>query len=259
MTQPAPLAGVPLVRALDRGLALLAAFTPEQPRRGLTELAAEAGLDKGTARRLLQTLLLAGFVRHEGGRYALATRILALAAAVETGGRLRAAAAGQLRALAAECRATAFLWVAEEGRALCLDRALVELPDVEALWFAVGAHASLNGGAGPRVLLAWLDPAAQRQALSLPLTRRTPASETDPAALQRAAAAIRARGHELVQDDFVIGLGGLGVPILAADGRLLGALSIATLGPAFAPARPGGPPPQLEALRRAAAAIAAAL
>ncbi|WP_242662468.1 IclR family transcriptional regulator [Teichococcus deserti] len=246
------------MRALDRGLALLAAFTPEQPRRSLTELAAAAGLDKGTARRLLHTLLQAGFLRLEDGRYALATRILALAAAVETGGRLRAAAAGQLRALAAECRATAFIWVAEEGRALCLDRALVELPDVEALWFAVGAHATLNGGAGPRVLLAWLDPAAQRQALALPLTRRTPAGETDPPALLRAAAAIRARGHELVQDDFVIGLGGLGVPILGRDGALLGALSIATLSSAFAPDATGQPP-QLAALRRAAGAIAAAL
>ncbi|WP_159993842.1 IclR family transcriptional regulator [Roseomonas sp. 18066] len=247
------------MRALDRGLALLATFTPEQPRRTLTELAAAAALDKGTARRLLHTLLQAGFLRVEDGRYSLSTRILAMAAAVETGGGLRAAAAGHLRALAAECRATAFLWVAEEGRALCLDRALVELPDVEALWFAVGAHATLNAGAGPRVLLAWLDPPAQRQALALPLTRRTPAGETDPPALLRAAAAIRARGHELVQDDFVIGLGGLGVPVLARGGALLGALSIATLSTAFAPDRPGGPPPQLAALQRAATAIAAAL
>jgi IclR family pca regulon transcriptional regulator len=253
MTQPLK-AGVPIVRALDRGLALLAAFSPENPRQGLTELAQAAQLDKGTARRLLQTLGLAGMVRQDAttGQYALTPRILSLAAAVETGGSLRAAAAGLLRDLARQTGTTSFLWISDDGTALCLDRAVAPLPEVDAAWFAVGARAPLNSGAGPRVLLAHLPPADRARALALPLAVRTLAAETNPDRLERAAKAIRTRGWELARDDFVIGLAGLGVPILSPGGALLGALSLSGLTTAFGdPAKPH----HLALLREAATSL----
>lgn len=246
--------GVPLVRALDRGLALLAAFTPEQPRQTLTELARAAQLDKGTARRLLQTLVLAGWLRHEArsGHYALTARLLAMAAAVETGGALRAAGSDALQDLARRTGATAFLWMAEDGMALCLARAVAPQPDVDAVWFSVGARAPMNCGAGPRVLLAGLTPQERERALAIPLSVRTPASRADPAGLRRDAEAIAARGWELARDDFVIGLAGLGVPIPAPDGAMLGALSLSGMTSLF-----GDPdaPDHLALLRSTAAAI----
>lgn len=254
MTHSELMPSVPVVRALDRGLALLAAFSPERPRQGLTELARAAQLDKGTARRLLQTLTLAGMVRHDvaSGRYALTPKVLSLAAALETGGSLRASAVGLLRDLARQTGTTSFLWIADEGMALCLDRVVAPLPEVDAVWFAVGAHAPMNSGAGPRVLLAHLSEAERARALALPMATRTPAAETRPDRLERSAKAIRARGWELARDDFVIGLAGLGVPILAPDGALLGALSLSGLTTAFGdPAQPR----HLALLREAAASL----
>ncbi len=246
--------GVPLVRALDRGLALLSAFTPEAPELTLTDLARAAQLDKGTARRLLQTLMHAGWVRHDAGtaRYALATRLLTVASAVETGGALRAAGSEVLPDLARRSGATAFLWMVEDGLALCLARVIAPQRDVDAVWFSVGARAPMNCGAGPRVLLAGLSSLERERALAMPLAVRTPASQTDRALLLRDAERIAARGWELARDDFVIGLAGLGVPIRARDGSLLGALSISGVTSLF-----GDPaaPQHLATLRDAADTI----
>lgn len=252
---PAPAAGVPLVRALDRGLALLSAFVPEQPQASLTELARAAQLDKGTARRLLQTLVLAGWVRHDAGtgQYALTTRLLSVASAVETGGALRAAGTDLLHDLARQTGATAFLWIAEDGLALCLARAVAPQPDVDAVWFAVGARAAMNCGAGPKVLLAGLSRTERERALAMPFQIRTPASRTDRASLSEEADAIATRGWELARDDFVLGLAGLGVPIQGQDGSMLGALSLSGVSSLF-----GDPhaPRHLCLLRDAASRIA---
>ncbi len=76
---------VPIVRALERGLALLQLFSQAKPQQSLTELAREAALDVGTTRRLLQTLMVAGFVdfNETAGKYHLTSRIRDLA----SGGR----------------------------------------------------------------------------------------------------------------------------------------------------------------------------
>ncbi|GGJ02450.1 IclR family transcriptional regulator [Neoroseomonas lacus] len=238
---PSLKSGVPLVRALDRGLALLAAFSPEQPALTLTDLARAAQLDKGTARRLLQTLQLAGWVRHDAAnqRYALTTRVLTMAAAVETGAALRAASGDALHDLARRTGGTAFLWMAEDGMALCLARVIAPQPNVDAVWFSVGARSPMNCGAGPRVLLAGLSPQDRNRALAMPLSVRTPASQTDRAALLRDAETIATRGWDLARDDFVIGLAGLGVPIRAQDGSILGALSLSGMTSMFGdPAAP---------------------
>jgi DNA-binding IclR family transcriptional regulator len=248
--------GVPIVRALDRAIALLRAFRPEQPRLGLSELSRLVGLDKGTTRRLLQTLQLNELVEHNehSQTYALAVGLMELGSAVPTGRELRDIAGPYLTEIAEKTGATSFLWVHIAGRGLCVDRVRASLPHVDATWFAVGAQAPLNCGGGPRVILAYLDEAQRRLALSLELPKRAPASQTDPALLRREADRIRAQGWELAMDDFFIGLTGLGVPIFDRSGALAGALSISSLTSIVAPE---GQPVHLDALRDAAARIGA--
>jgi DNA-binding IclR family transcriptional regulator len=248
--------GVPIVRAVDRAIALLKAFRPEHPRLGLSELARQVGLDKGTTRRLLLTLQLNELVEYDehSQSYALAVGLIELGSAVTTGRELRDIAGPYLTAIAEKTGATAFLWVHIAGRGLCVDRVRASLPHVDATWFAVGAQAPLNCGGGPRVLLAYLDDEQRRQALSIELPKRAPASQTDPALLWREADRIRAQGWELAADDFFIGLTGVGVPIFDRSGALAGALSISSLTSIVAPE---GHPVHLDALLDAAARIGA--
>lgn len=255
---PASKPGVPLVRALDRGIALLKSFTPAKPRLTLAELSRAADLDRGTARRLLQTLVLGGLVQHDehAGHYALGIGVLELSSAVETGRSLREVAEPYLLDLANQTACVAFLWACHDGLALCLDRAKPQIPGIEATWFAVGARAPLNTGGGAKAMLAFLPEEEREKALSIPPLKRTPASVTSPAALRAEVARIRKQGWALAVDDFVIGLTGLGVPILTPRGQLLGALSLSGITSLFTAT---AAPPHIGLLQKAAAKIGASV
>lgn len=251
-----PKPGVPLVRALDRGVALLRSFTPLRPRLPLAELARASELDRGTARRLLHTLQLAGLVEHDErtGLYSLGVGVLELASAVEIGRDLREVAAPYLVDLANTTGAVAFLWTYSEGLALCLDRVKAEIPGIEATWFAIGARAQLNCGGGPKALLAFLPAHEREMALKREMLGRSPASVTDRDRLRAQAEHDRAVGWTLAVDDFVIGLSGLGVPIFDTRRQLIGALSISGLTSTFV-----GPPepPYIRLLQKVAGEIGA--
>lgn len=223
--------GVPIVRALDRGIALLRAFNASSPRRSLTELSKSAELDKGTARRLLHTLVQAGLIDHDDltSLYSLSVGVLELGAAVETGRELREIAAPYMSELSERTGTTAYLWIHHEGMALCVERVRASIPNVDAAWATVGSRFPLNCGAGPRVLLGFVSRDELKMALSLELTRRTSESQTSSKVLVAEAERIKKQGWEFAVDDFVAGLAAIGVPILDRHGALAGSLSITTL------------------------------
>ncbi len=66
------------VEALARGLDVLTCFGEVRPTLTLAEVAAETGLARPTARRLLLTLQELGYVRIDGGSFALTPRVLRL-------------------------------------------------------------------------------------------------------------------------------------------------------------------------------------
>lgn len=237
MTRPSPerppLPNVPVVRAVVRAVDLLHAFTPARPRLTLAELARATSLDKGTARRLLQTLELSGLVRHDptAQHYSLTAAILTLGAAVETGASLREIGAPHLAEVAMRTGHTAFLWTYADFYAVCVERVRAGYFGIDVTWSHAGSRVTPNCGAGPRVLLAYLPPAERARVLAFDLERRTAQSRTDPAMLEQDCTRIRANGWERIADDFVLGLGGLGVPVLDNAGHLLGSVSITMLAP----------------------------
>jgi DNA-binding IclR family transcriptional regulator len=242
------------VRAVERAIHLLQAFRPEVPRLPLSELARSTGLDKGTTRRLLHTLMACGLVDHDARtqRYALGVGLLTLANAVDKGREVRELAAPILTELAEKTGATSFLFVPHEGQALCVERVRAAMPGFEATWFLVGALTPLNCGGAPRCILAWLPEEERERALALPLPKRTPTVQTDPDELRRELPRIRAQGYESASDDFYIGITGTGVPIFDRNGVLVGAVSISSLTSMIAPQ---GRPLYLDELRAAAAEI----
>ncbi len=244
------------VRAVSRALALLRAFTPGRPRLTLAEAALAAALDKGTARRLLLTLMDQGLVRQDGsGRYALTLRMLELAASVETGG-LREEARPVMVRLAAATGATVFLSVADgPPGALCLERVHGHDP-VRVHWWGVGSHMPWNCGAGPRLLLAYMAQEAIAAALAEPRVL-TPHSETDMPRLRSHLEVVRARGFEVTQDDVVVGLSAVAMPVRDAGGAVMAALSLGGLTALLV--GPEGMPRWLDELGAAAAEISSHL
>lgn len=223
--RPADAAGM---RAVDRTAAILRSFSLARPRLTLTEVAAATGLDKNTARRLLLALGVAGLVRRDeaDGSFALDMGVLKLQPAVLAPRALRETAAPFLQALVEQSRMTGFFWIADPEGAICIERVRASGVFLDVPWSTPGTVVPLNMAAGPRVILAHIPDRARAAWLARPQPRFTRFTQTDPAELLRAVARIRAAAHELVLNDYYVGMGGLGVPVLDRSGAFVGAVSV---------------------------------
>jgi DNA-binding IclR family transcriptional regulator len=172
--EPPLRAGTGTVRAVDRAMQLLLAFAGKPPQK-LADLARAADLDKGTARRLLLTLMGTGFVVQdsETQRYGLGNAVRVLSSSIVEAFSLRAIARPVLTSLAAELQVTSFLSVYRDHAAVCLDR-FHDMRGMELHWWPVGGTMPLNCGGAPKLLLALQPPDEIARALATDLTPLTP-------------------------------------------------------------------------------------
>jgi len=240
------------VRAVTRALAILRSFDGKGLQT-LAEIAGETGLDKGTTRRLLVTMMNGGFVAQDPDtqRYGLGRMIRTLAASVVDNFDLRSAASPLLTELANELNVTAFLSIYQNGSAICLER-IHGAQGMELRWWPVGGTLALNCGGAPKVLLSYQSDDEIDRVLSGPLPALTPKSVTDPTKLRAHLSQIKARGYEFALDDVSLGLAALAVPILDKAGRIICSVSISTLNPQMVER---GRPKHLQRLREAAAEV----
>ena len=219
------------VRAVVRAADILKTFG-QRPLQSLSEVAATTGLDKGTTRRILVTLMNCGFVVQDPvtQRYGLGRAIRALAGSVIDDFDLRSVAVPVLADIAAELHLTTFLSVYRDHSALCLER-LHDMKGMEVHWWPVGGTLPVNSGGAPKLLLAYQSETEIEAMLSRPLEAVTPAALTDPDTLREHLKEVRARGWEFAVDDVTVGLAALAVPVLDADGQIVCALSMAGLTP----------------------------
>ncbi len=116
---------IPGTRAVQRVLSLLKAFPEDKPKRSLTELAAEAGLNKSTAHRMLSVLEQEGFVVRwpESGSFQLGPEMIVLGSRALRAVDVRAAARPELEALAETTGEHATLETLVGSEVLILDEA----------------------------------------------------------------------------------------------------------------------------------------
>ena len=219
------------VRAVVRAADILKTFG-QRPLQSLSEVASATGLDKGTTRRLLVTLMNCGFVVQDPvtQRYGLGRAIRALAGSVIDDFDLRSVAVPVLADIAAELHLTTFLSVYRDHSALCLER-LHDMKGMEVHWWPVGGTLPINSGGAPKLLLAYQSEEEIEAMLSRPLEAVTPAALTDPAMLREHLEEVRTRGWEFAVDDVTVGLAALAVPVLDDNGQIVCALSMAGLTP----------------------------
>src|SRR3954447_4671209 len=70
--------GAHFVRALERGLAVIRAFSADAPELTLSDVARATGLDRAAARRFLLTLADLGYVKTDDRYFRLTARVLEL-------------------------------------------------------------------------------------------------------------------------------------------------------------------------------------
>ncbi len=240
------------VRAVTRALMVLNSFAGKDLQT-LAEVSNETGLDKGTTRRLLLTLMQSNYIAQDplSHHYRLGRAIRDLASNVGDTQDLRTIAQPVLLELANEFSVTAFLSVFKEGAAVCLDR-VHDMRGLEVHWWQVGSTLPLNCGGAPKLLLSYQSEEEIERRLSEPMQQLSEKSIVSKEDLRERLTVIRKRGWEFAIDDVTLGLSALAVPVLDREGKPVCAVSIAGLTPQLVK---NGKPVHLRRLQEAAERI----
>lgn len=217
------------VQSVDRALQILSILA-RLGQVGVTEIAAELGVHKSTAFRLLSTLETHDFVSQTGdrGKYRLGIGLVRLAGASSARLDVVQEARPICRRLAAQCGETVNLAVLSERSALYLDQVAGGSALQSHNW--VGQHIPLHATSNGKVLLSGLErEEVDRRVESLPsYTART---VTSRAALHHELAQVRDQGYAVAVDELEVGLTAVAAPIRSAHGDVVASMSVS--GPTF--------------------------
>jgi DNA-binding IclR family transcriptional regulator len=229
-TQPPVDAGTTAaVQSVDRAITILELLAREG-ESSVTELAAELGVHKSTAFRLLATLESHRLVEqvNDRGRYRLGVGNLRLAGATTARLDVVTEARPLTRQLAADTGETVNITVRSEESALYLDQAAGSSALQSHNW--VGQRIPLHATSNGKVLLSELSEHEFDEALPH-LPRFTEHTITSPERLREELDGVRRLGYALAVDELEVGLTAAAAPIRSAHGDIIASMSIS--GPSF--------------------------
>jgi IclR family pca regulon transcriptional regulator len=213
------------LQTLERGLAVIAAFSGRGPWLGLGELATLTGLSKPIVRRIMLTLERLGYARAGDGSFALTPKVLALGYAYLSSVRLTDVARPMMEELTDSLGVGTSLAALDGQEVVYVDR--VQRGRVTSINLAVGTRLPAHATSMGHVLLAYSAPAEVDAALgSGPLPALTEWTLTDPEALRGRLAAVRGRGWDAVDQELELGRRSAAAPVFDSEGRAIAALSL---------------------------------
>jgi IclR family transcriptional regulator, acetate operon repressor len=212
----------PGTQVIDRGAQLLALVLESEAPRPLGELAADAGLPKSTASRLLGALERNGLVEQDGlrGAFRAGPVMARYAGRGISARRIVEAAERPMAALADATGETINVAVAAPG-------GVEHLAQVESRHYLgtshwVGRRVPYHCSANGKVLLAF----AASGAAEGPLEALTSRTITEPVLLAAELATVRRESFATAVDELELGLSAVAAPVLDESGRAIAALSI---------------------------------
>ncbi|WP_411034162.1 IclR family transcriptional regulator [Shinella sp. BYT-45] len=194
---------------------------------GLSDLARLSALDKATARRFLVELEKHGFVEQDGEtrKYRLGAAPVRLARIRQARFPFVAVAAPFVKALADEAGETVHLSEFSGGRLATIH--VEDSSQAHRVIVDVGAALPFHATASGLAFLAFLSPAEIDRALAGPLDRFCPQTVTDAGAVRELLRETAERGFSISRQGFEMGVISAAAPIIAPNGRPVGALAVA--------------------------------
>ena len=216
------------VASVGKAFAVLKSFTSEAFELTLSEVAARADLDRGTAFRLIQTLIELGYLQAvpQSRRFRLGVACLDLGYTVLSHGSLRTIVEPLLRDLVPEAGDAASLGILDGGDVIYLARVSAGL-DRYKMDRRPGTRIPAYSAALGHAMLAHLQREEQIQRLeSRPRVKLSERTLTDLDALLTRLDQVKKKGHALSDGENAYGLRTLATPILDAQGSVIAGLSV---------------------------------
>jgi DNA-binding IclR family transcriptional regulator len=218
------------VQSVDRAVTVLEILAREG-EAGVTEIAAELGVHKSTAFRLVAALENRDLVAQDTqrGKYRLGVGILRLAGATTVRLDLVQESRPVCHDLAKEVGETVNVTVLAGPEVLYLDQ--VAGPSALQLSNWVGQRLPLHATSNGKVQLAFLGEDDRRELLTAPLERFTEDTITDLDELERELQRVRERGYATAVGEMEFGLTAIAAPVRNVEGTVRGSISVS--GPSF--------------------------
>ena len=219
------------MQSLERGLAVIRAFTEDCPALGITDLAERTGVSRAAVRRILLTLERLGYVRRtEGGLFRLQPAVLSLGYAYIGSQQLVQVGRPYLEKVAQELQGSSSIAVLDGSDVIFVARS--RPAGYLAPTFSVGSRFPAHLTAIGRVLLAAL-PEDQIDTYLQPHQPLAFTSVTvaDKDEIRRAIAEARRNGYSFVDQELHIGVRALAVPLHDALGRVCAGLNVTVADP----------------------------
>lgn len=223
---------IPGAQALRRGLSLLDIVADSGRPLRFVEIADLSGLSKGTAHRMLGTLVETGLLRidERDQTYRLGFRLFEMAHRVWDEFDLRSAAEPELERLRDLTGEAVRLAILTDHEVLYVDQREAAQPI--RLSNGVGARAAAHASGAGKAILAHLDAPIRQQVLAaLKLSRFTPNTIVESGELSQQLDLTKARGYAVSLEEQHVGVASVAAPILDHRARPIGAIAI--VGPAY--------------------------
>ena len=218
-------------QSLERGLAILAFFTPEQPTLRLADIADGLGLGRSTTHRYASTLVALGYLEQgPSRRYRLGLKVTDLGMTVLNSIGLREPAHQYLEDLRKQSSYTVSLAVLDATEILYVDRVRSfrrEQSKID-LGLHPGSRLPAYCTAIGKLLLANLPESEQSELLDeITLTKRGPNTLTSKKALREELEGVRAAGFAVNDEELAPELYAIAAPVRNEAREVVAAVSIA--------------------------------
>ena len=218
-------------QSLERGLGVLACFTPERPVLGVGDIAAELGMSSSTTHRYMITLAALGYLEQDASRrYRLALRVtdLGMSALSTTG--LREHAHFYLEELRAQSSYTVSFAVLDGPEIVYIDRARSFRRGQAKIDLGLrpGSRRPAYCTAMGKVLLAYLPEHELTRTLGeMCLERQGPNTVMNKSVLRRELVQIHEDGFAVNDQELAPGHHAMAVPVYAHSQEVVAALGMA--------------------------------
>lgn len=220
-------------QSVERGLAVLTSFTPEEHLRGIFTVADELGMSRATTHRYMSTLVELGMLEQprNGGRraYQLGARVADIGLAVLNCNPVRATGRPILEGLRGELSHTVSSTILHGDEILILDRLRGSRGDARLkLNLGPASHLPVYCTSAGKVLLAFL-PSDQRKDLlrQVSFDRRGPNTIITKARLVAELEQISQVGFAVDSEELRVGVHSIAVPVYGATGDVIAAVDVA--------------------------------
>ncbi len=228
--RPRRLAKTAGIRAVERALTILRAFSSGAPELSVSELGRVVGLHKSTVHRLLGTLERTGFVIQDAvsRRYRLGLPLFELGSLVVNTMEVRRTARPYLEEIHRACGETVHLGILDEGEVVYIDK--IESTRRVRMYSQVGRRAPAHCTGLGKVLMAQLPDAALTEVVERRGLRQfTSKTITSPKELRDHCVLIRQQGYALDAGEHEDLIQCAAAPIYDHTSRVVAALSITSV------------------------------